>query len=62
MLRAKEKKLGIDKTYIDHHFARIDRSTLGHYGNVEYTQRLFDMIEAVKKCHESRKTKERKIQ
>jgi hypothetical protein len=29
-------------------FARVDRSTLGHYGNVDYTQRLFDMIEAVK--------------
>ena len=40
-------------------FARVDRSTLGHYGHVDYTQRLFDMIEAVKKSHESRKTKEK---
>jgi hypothetical protein len=29
-------------------FARVDKSTLGHYGKVDYTQRLFDMIEAVK--------------
>jgi len=29
-------------------FARVNKSTLGHYGNVDYTQRLFDMIEAVK--------------
>jgi len=36
--------------------ASVDRSTLGHYGHVDYTQRLFDMIEAVKKSHESRKT------
>ena len=44
-------------------FARIDRSTLGHYGTVDYTKRLFDMIEAVKKSNESRKTKEKeKIQ
>jgi hypothetical protein len=43
--------------------ARVDRSILGHYGRVDYTQRLFDMIEAVKKSHESRKTKEKdKIQ
>ena len=34
-------------------FARVDSSTLGHYGNVDYTERLFDMIEAVKKSHES---------
>jgi hypothetical protein len=38
-------------------FARVDNSTLGHYGNVDYTQRLFDMIEAVKKCHKLRKTR-----
>jgi hypothetical protein len=31
-------------------FARIDKSALGHYGSVDYTQRLFDMIEAVKNC------------
>jgi len=29
-------------------FARVDKSTLGHYGRVDYTQRFFDMIEAVK--------------
>ena len=29
-------------------FASVDKSNLGHYGNVDYTQRLFDMIEAVK--------------
>jgi hypothetical protein len=29
-------------------FARVDKSALGHYGSVDYTQRLFDMIEAVK--------------
>jgi len=29
-------------------FAMVDKSNLGHYGNVDYTQRLFDMIEAVK--------------
>ena len=29
-------------------FARVDKSNLEHYGNVDYTQRLFDMIEAVK--------------
>jgi len=29
-------------------FATVDKSNLGHYGNVDYTQRLFDMIEAVK--------------
>lgn len=40
-------------------FAKVDRSTLGHYGHVDYTQRLFDMIGAVKKSHESRKTKEK---
>ena len=41
-------------------FARLDRSSLGHYGKVDYTQRLFDMIEAVKKTHESRSVNERK--
>jgi hypothetical protein len=29
-------------------FARIEKSSLGHYGSIDYTQRLFDMIEAVK--------------
>jgi hypothetical protein len=32
-------------------FAKVDSSSLGHYGIVDYTQRLFDMIEAVKNCH-----------
>lgn len=39
--------------------ARVDRSTLGHYGHVDYTQRLFDMIEAVKNSHKSRKSREK---
>ena len=39
--------------------ASVGRSTLGHYGHVDYTQRLFDMIEAVKKSHKSRKTREK---
>jgi hypothetical protein len=39
-------------------FARVDKSTLGHYGNVDYTQRLFDMIEAVKKRRVRRMKKE----
>ncbi len=38
-------------------FARLGRSSLGHYGKVDYTQRLFDMIEAVKRS-ESRSVKE----
>jgi hypothetical protein len=41
-------------------FARLNRSSLGHYGKVDYTQRLFDMIEAVRKTHESRSVNERK--
>jgi hypothetical protein len=41
-------------------FARLDRSSLRHYGKIDYTQRLFDMVEAVKKTHESRSVKERK--
>lgn len=41
-------------------FARLGRSSLGHYGKVDYTQRLFDMIEAVKKTHESRSVDEKK--
>ncbi|HYA83846.1 MAG TPA: hypothetical protein VEH06_10420 [Candidatus Bathyarchaeia archaeon] len=41
-------------------FARVDISTLGHYGNVDYTQRLFDMIEAVKN-RRIRKMKRRKL-
>lgn len=41
-------------------FARLNRSSLGHYGKVDYTQRLFDMIEAVKKTRESRRVNERR--
>lgn len=41
-------------------FARLGRSSLGHYGKVDYTQRLFDMIEAVKKAHKSRSVNEKK--
>jgi len=40
-------------------FARLNRSSLGHYGKVDYTQRLFDMIEAVKKTRESRRVNEK---
>jgi hypothetical protein len=40
-------------------FARLNRSSLGHYGKVDYTQRLFDMIEAVKKTRESRRANEK---
>src|SRR5215831_476472 len=36
-------------------FARPNRSSLGHYGKVDYTQRLFDMIDAVKKTRESKR-------
>ncbi len=39
-------------------FARVDKSTLGHYGRVDYTQRLFDMIEAVKKRRVGKMKKE----
>jgi hypothetical protein len=40
-------------------FARLNRSSLGHYGKVDYTQRLFDMIEAVKKTREPRRVNEK---
>jgi hypothetical protein len=39
-------------------FARVDKSALGHYGNVDYTQRLFGMIEAVKHRRVRRMKKE----
>jgi hypothetical protein len=39
-------------------FARVDKSTLGHYGSIDYTQRLFDMIEAVKKRRVGKMKKE----
>jgi hypothetical protein len=35
-------------------FAIVDRSSFGHYGFVDYTQRLSDMIKEVKKIRESR--------
>jgi hypothetical protein len=38
-------------------FASVRRSALEHYGHVDYTQRLFDMIEAVKKNRQARKVK-----
>jgi len=38
-------------------FASVSRSALEHYGHVDYTQRLFDMIEAVKKNRQVRKVK-----
>ena len=37
-------------------FAIVDRSSFGHYGFVDYTQRLSDMIKGVKKIRESRLT------
>ena len=38
-------------------FANIDiRSAFDHYGHVDYTQRLFNMIEAVKKKREAKMT------
>ena len=40
-------------------FARLDRSSLGHYGKPDYTQRLFDMIEAVKNKLESSRVREK---
>jgi hypothetical protein len=39
-------------------FARVDSSSLGHYGNVDYTQRLFDMVEAVKNLRARKMKKE----
>jgi hypothetical protein len=41
-------------------FARLSRSSLGHYGRVDYTQRLFDMIEAVNKIQKSKSLNEKK--
>jgi hypothetical protein len=35
-------------------FAIVDRSAYSHYGYVDYTQRLFDMIDAVKKKRQLR--------
>jgi hypothetical protein len=35
-------------------FAIVDRSSFDHYGFVDYTQRLSDMIKEVKKIRESR--------
>ena len=37
-------------------FAIVDRSSFGHYGFVDYTQRLSDMIKEVKKIRKSRLT------
>lgn len=37
-------------------FAIVDRSSFDHYGLVDYTQRLSDMIKEVKKIRESRLT------
>jgi hypothetical protein len=38
-------------------FASVSRSAFEHYGHVDYTQRLFDMIEAVKKNRQAKKMK-----
>ena len=37
-------------------FAIVDRSSFDHYGFVDYTQRLSDMIKGVKKIRKSRLT------
>ena len=37
-------------------FAIVDRSSFDHYGFVDYTQRLSDMVKEVKKIRESRLT------
>ena len=39
-------------------FASVNRSAFEHHGYVDYTQRLFDMIEAVKKNRQTRKVKQ----
>jgi hypothetical protein len=36
-------------------FANVDRSSFRHHGRIDYTQRLSDMIEAVKKRKEGSK-------
>lgn len=41
-------------------FANLDRSAFNHYGNVDYTQRLSNMIEAVKKAREVKVTTTKK--
>jgi urease accessory protein len=38
-------------------FASVSRSAFGHYGHVDYTQRFFDMVKAVKKKRKVRKPK-----
>jgi hypothetical protein len=38
-------------------FASVDRSAFGHYGHVDYTQRLFEMVEAVKKDRQNKSEK-----
>jgi hypothetical protein len=38
-------------------FASVSRSAFEHHGHVDYTQRLFDMIEAVKKNRQAKKLK-----
>lgn len=38
-------------------FASVSRSDFKHYGYVDYTQRLFDMIEAVDKNRQAKKAK-----
>jgi hypothetical protein len=40
-------------------FAAIDRSAFNHYGPIDYTKRLSDMIEAVNKVRQSKIAKEK---
>jgi hypothetical protein len=43
-------------------FAKVDSTTAyDHYGNVDYTERLSNMIQAVKREHEIRMMKKRRI-
>jgi hypothetical protein len=42
-------------------FATVSDDCFAHYGSVDYTQRLFDMIESVKKYRESKFDSTKKI-
>jgi hypothetical protein len=40
-------------------FAVVPRTAFQHYGSVDYTQRLLDMRDSIKKIRESRKQREK---
>ena len=42
-------------------FAKVDSAAYDHYGNVDYTERLSNMVQAVKREHEIRMMKKRGI-